>query len=238
MIHIAVCDDEPLAAETLSSWMAAFFRREGMAAEISPFSSGSALLQSGLTPDAVLLDVRMAPPDGFETAYTLRRRGFSGFLIFVTISREEVFRAFDVSAFDYLVKPLRREDFLHTMGRLVRALRAKGRQLLLVQRAGEQRLVPYGQILYGEAMDRKVYLHLTDGAVLDYYQRIESLEKELDDRFYRCHRSYLLNLEHLQACRPGQAQLTSGEVLPVSRLRREGLSAALVRHIGREGGGL
>jgi DNA-binding LytR/AlgR family response regulator len=67
--------------------------------------------------------------------------------------------------------------------------------------------------------------------VINYYEKLEVLETKLDSRFFRCHRSYLVNLQYLQSCRLGFAALSTGEEIPVSRLRREQLSAAVLQYM-------
>jgi len=89
--------------------------------------------------------------------------------------------------------------------------------------------------VYCEVINRKVYLYLKDGAVIDYYEQIDTLEKKLDRRFFRCHRSYLVNLQYLKSYKPCIASLITGQTIPVSRLRNDAFAAAVLRHM-KEGG--
>lgn len=230
-ITIAVCDDEPYMAEHLAERVSAFFACENQPVRVSCFPDGNSLLASpeALQADVLLLDIQMPPPDGLETARELRRRGFGGFLVFVTILRDTVFQAFEVRAFDYLVKPLRAEAFRRTMRRLLSALQEHRESRLFVQKNGAWYIVPFADICCCEVIDRKVYLHLKDSTVLDYYEKMETLEQKLDGRFFKCHRSYLVNLAYLESCRAGRAYLANGESVPVSRLRRGEFSAAVLR---------
>lgn len=56
---------------------------------------------------------------------------------------------------------------------------------------------------------------------------MQALEAELDDRFFRCHRSYLVNLGYVSSCRPDRILLTTGDSVPVSRLRDRALKESL-----------
>lgn len=232
-ISIAVCDDEPYMSEYLAEQVSAFFACENLPARISLFPDGNSLLSSAeaLRADVLLLDIQMPRPDGLETAKELRRRGFRGFLIFVTILRETVFEAFEVQAFDYLVKPPAPDAFQRTMRRLLSAHRKQQESRLFVQKGSAQHIVPFADICFCEVIDRKVYLHLKDSTVLDYYEKMETLEQRLDGRFFKCHRSYLVNLDCLKSCQNGRAYLANGESVPVSRLRGRQFSAAVLRHM-------
>jgi len=70
--------------------------------------------------------------------------------------------------------------------------------------------------------------------VSDYYDKLEDLERRVDRRFFKCHRSYLVNLDFVRGCRDGQVLLPGGGGIPVSRLRERDLTQALLRRM-REG---
>ena len=65
--------------------------------------------------------------------------------------------------------------------------------------------------------------------VQDALEKLEQLEQRVDSRFFRCHRSYLVNLAYIRGCHAGQVLLPQGEKIPVSRLRERDLSQALLR---------
>ena len=87
------------------------------------------------------------------------------------------------------------------------------------------------QILYCEVQGRKIYIHKNDGKIVDYYDKLEDMEQRLDRRFFRCHRSYLVNLEYVRGCNAGQVMLSQGDKIPVSRLRERDLTQALLRYM-------
>ncbi len=231
MIKIAICDDEIYMIEMLDEKITTFFEHKNMDIDIFHFSSGSVLLQSDEKMDIIFLDIQMDRLNGLETAKELRRRKYKGFLIFVTVFKEYVFDTFEVQAFDYLVKPLQTESFMRTMNRLFSAVRSENAGHLLIQRGDELDIVLFGEILYCEVINRKVYLHLKDARVLNYYEKIENLEKKLDERFFKCHRSYLVNLQYLKSYKKGRAYLTSGEEIPVSRLRSGEFSNSILQYM-------
>lgn len=231
MLHIAVCDDEAYMLELLEGMAADFFAGKNISAAFLRFSSGEELLSYNGPVDILFLDIQMKGMDGMETARRLRNHGFKGILIFITILQEMVFQSFEVGAYDYLVKPVERDAFENTMERLMTSMENPGETHLLVQKSGESSLLSFDEIVYCEVIDRKVYLHLRSSQVLDYYDRLEKLETKLDDRFFRCHRSYLINLQYIKSCKNGAACMEGGEEVPVSRLRSGALSAALLEYM-------
>lgn len=234
MIQCAVCDDEPYMAREIAGQLTAYLADRGISGgPTRHFSSGSELLACGDDFDVIFLDIQMAPPDGMETARRLRQRGSGALLIFVTVLREMVFDAFSVEAFDYLVKPIEPERFRHVMDRVMLRLRHDR----LVLRSGNAcEVIPLKDIAYCEVQGRKLYVHQRSGRVTDAYGRLEALTKAVDGRFFRCHRSYLVNLDFVRGCRDGLITLAQGEKIPVSRLRQEALLQALLLHMKGKGG--
>ncbi len=231
MIRVAVCDDEKYMAGAVKKMAADFFRAQNIETVIEVFLSGKELLKYEKTIDILFLDIQMKEMDGMETARILRRRGFKGYLIFITVLRETVFEAFEVQAYDYLVKPIEQSRFQKTMERVLASMQSAGEANLLVQRGYESRLVPFEQIIFCEIIDRKVYLHLTSFEIVDYYDRIENLETKLDGRFFRCHRSFLINLQYLRSYKNQTAYMEGGKQIPVSRLRSKEFSGVILRYM-------
>ncbi len=234
MISIAVCDDEKCISEKIGKMAKDFFNKKNIDISVVQYLSGEELLESGNGMDILFLDIGMQGMDGIETARRLRAQGYKGFLVFITVLREMVFQSFEVQPFDYLVKPVQGEYFDKTMERLFLAMQdrstpEKGR--LLVQKGYESNIISFRDIICCEVIDRKVYLYLESGEVVDYYDRIEDLEKKLDRRFFRCHRSYLINLDHLKSYRNNTAYMADGKEIPVSRLRSRGFSNVILQYM-------
>ena len=234
MINIAVCDDEKCMSEKIEKMAEDFFRKKNTDISVVEYSSGEELLKSNERIDILFLDIGMRGMDGIETARMLRAQGYNGFLIFITVLKEMVFQSFEVQPFDYLVKPVQREHFEKTMDRLFLSMQDRlspEKVNLLVQRGCESNIISFQDIICCEIIDRKVYLHLVSGEVIDYYDRIENLEKKLDGRFFRCHRSYLINLNHLKSYRNNTAYMADGEEIPVSRLRSKEFSKVILQYM-------
>lgn len=231
MIHIAVCDDEKYMSDAIRTMVYDFFRRKNMETVIWQFSGGKELLESDKTIDILFLDIQMKDMDGMETARILRGRKFKGFLIFITVLKEMVFDSFEVQAYDYLVKPIEKKQFEKTMERLFLSMQDSCEANLLIQKGYESSIIPFDDIVFCEIIDRKVYLHLASSETIDYYDRIENLESKLDGRFFRCHRSFLINLKYLKSYKNQTAYMENGTEIPVSRLRSKEFSSVILQYM-------
>lgn len=231
MITIAICDDEKYILDKLKRLAVGFFQRKKVEVKVIVFRSGEELLDYQQNIDILFLDIQMDGIDGMETARRLRNRNYRGYLIFITVLREMVFEAFVVQPYDYLLKPMKEEAFVKTMERLFASMQEERAASLLVQRGYESSLVPFGDIIFCEIIDRKIYLHLKTGEVIDYYDRLERLETKLDSRFYKCHRSYLINLNYLKSYKNGMAYMINDKAIPVSRLRGKEFSGVILNYM-------
>ena len=232
MINFAICDDEPFMVQEISNHLLQYMSEKKIASyHVYSFSSGHFLLESDCDFDVIFLDIQMEQPNGMETAKILRQRENNSLLIFVTVLKEYVFDAFEVEAYDYLVKPLDSNHFKRTMDRAIKALEQRAAKSIIVQRGTSYELILFAQIVYCEVQGRKIYIHQNDGKVIDYYDKLEDLEQRMDKRFFRCHRSYLVNLEYVRGCNTGRVLLSQGSEIPVSRLRERDLTQALLRYM-------
>ena len=231
MIRIAICDDEKHMSDHIRAMASDFFRKKNREIHFRIFLSGEELLSYDGQIDILFLDIQMKGMDGLETARKLREGQFRGFLIFITVLKEMVFQSFEVQAYDYLVKPVDEKQFGKTMERLFASMQNNNEDSLLVQKGYEGRIIREEEIVFCEVIDRKIYLNLASGEVVDYYERIENLETKLGSHFFRCHRSYLINLKHLKGYKNGTACMDNGKEIPVSRLRSKEFSGVVLQYM-------
>lgn len=225
-IRIAICDDE----QNIRSYLAALIRREDSSCRISEYASAEAYLAAGEDHDLLLLDIELGggagipgSMDGMALARRLRSLppDRQPLIIFVTGYESYVYQAFDVEAFQYLVKPVdegRFADVFRRAAEKLSLLEKQRRRTLLVQYAGASRVIPLENIRYVESRGHKLLLHLKEGTV-EYYGKIGELEQELGGQFARIHKGYLVNLRHVEEYARGQVTLTDGEKLVISKYK-------------------
>lgn len=231
MIKAAICDDEVYFVNELHCLIRKIFSEHHREIRITDFTTGGPLIKHSRDFDLIFLDVQMNDLNGFKTAELLRKNGFSGCLVFVTIMKNEVYKAFEYNAFDYLLKPLDEKHLRHTAKRFLSSFNNL-EKTLVVDKRNERRLIKTVEILYCEIINRKVELHLLNGEVIEYYEKISELETKLGSEFYKAHRSYLVNLRYISACSSNEITLENGAKIPLSRNRKTGLMNALIDDIG------
>lgn len=227
-----MCDDDPHMCAELGRRVEAYMAEQQEACLVRTCSSGTGVLDDP-TVDILFLDIQMPGLDGLETAKALRRAGSACAIVFTTILKEYVFAAFEVEASDYLVKPIDPARFRRTMDRVLRTLAQRDRRRLMIRRGEEILVVPHDKIVYCEIHGRSMSIHLEDGRIITYRQKIGVLEKELGDDFFRCHRGCIVHLGHIVSSACSTIAASDGSRIPISRLRERDLRFALARYIER-----
>lgn len=238
MIRTAICDDDSMTRAYLSSLVQA----QPCPCEIVEYASAAAYLADCRETDLLFLDIEMGPsggPDGMALAREIRGRtsGLQPVIIFVTGYERYVFDAFDVGAFQYLLKPVDEAKFAQVFARAAEQLQAaREPKALTLQSVGVSRTVPLDSIRYIESSNHKVVLHLRDGEC-SYYAKIRDLEHELQDRFFRIHKGYLVNLSYVAGYGRTEVSLTNGETLLLSKYKYQDFVKAYLRFL-KKGAGL
>ena len=238
MIRIAICDDE---APT-RAYLASLIRAQDCPCEVVEYASAGDCLADHRGIDLLFLDIELnaAGLDGMALARQIRAGNSAAqpVIIFVTGYERYVFDAFDVGAFQYLLKPVNEEKFAQVFARAVEQIAAnrenpqKGRVLTL-QSANTSKTVPLDSIYYIESSNHRVELHLKDGEFA-CYAKIGDLELELQDQFFRIHKGYLVNLSYVAGYSKTEVTLTNGVRLLLSKYKYQDFVKAYLHFLKKE----
>ena len=99
------------------------------------------------------------------------------------------------------------------MDKIIKSLQQRETKNIVVQRGTSCDVILLAEIVYFEVQGRKIYIHQRSGKITDYYDKLDDLEQRIDGRFFRCHRSYLVNIEYVRGCNAGQVILSQGDAL-------------------------
>jgi len=186
-------------------------------------------------PDIVFLDIEMPDISGIELARMLGKDS-RVMPIFITSHPEFAIEAYDIEAFDYLLKPLSAERFARCMHRLEEFYRlqrdaatfAKEQEsgCIVIKQGHEKMKVRVNDIVYLEAMKDYTRLVLTDGQYLVLTTLSAIQEKLPAEKFVRIHRSYIVNQEKVSSVKGNKVQVLKAE-LPVSKLYKDALKGML-----------
>ena len=237
-LRVLLVDDEELALERLERLLGGHADRVEVVGRARDGDEALARC-ADLGPDLLFLDIQMPGRDGFEVIEGLEEPPW---VVFCTAYDAYALKAFEACALDYLLKPVDPERLARTLERVERLrgsaappdVAAQLRRLAdrlqqpaprrLQARSGDRiRFVELDEVRYFRAADKYVEAHTYDETVL-LDQSLNRLEETLPaGRFARIHRSYLVNLDHLEEIERGLGGYSArvadaqGSRLPVSR---------------------
>jgi len=224
MIRALIVDDEPLAREGIRMRLEKEPDMEVIGECVNGREAVTVILRD--VPDLVFLDIQMPRLDGFGVIEAVGVRQMPH-VIFVTAYDEHALRAFEVSALDYLLKPVDGGRFFEALERarnrirgknleaisaqlhkMMAALQAERKYLerLSIKSAGKSggRITFLGvdEIDWIEAADNYVQVHAGRESHL-LHATMNSLEDRLDpNKFLRIHRSTIVNVERIKELHP------------------------------------
>ena len=229
-IKIAVCDDSHQQAQYIKSLAGKWANRNKIKVTIDMFESAegfkSARRESAKF-DIVLLDIEMGGQNGVELARELRKSGEKLCIIFVTGFADYMSEGYDVSALHYLMKPVKEDKLFEVLDRAVKTLTQNNKSLVLTV-DGETYRLPLSEIRYIEAQDHYVVIR----AVSQEYKtkmNLSEIEKSLDNGFFRCQRSFIVNLKFVYKITRTFIALDDMTEIPLSRNLYEAANQAVIR---------
>ena len=227
--RIAICDDEPFQSNYLKSLVMAWSEEKELDCSVKTFSSAESLLFHGCEEfDILLLDIEMAGMNGVELAKRVRERDETSVIIFVTGYSEYIAEGYDVQALNFLVKPIDRMKLFSVLDKAAKLL-SKNEKALSLEQKGETFIVPLREIRFLEVSGN--YVSVYAKSVFIVKKTLADLERQLDDRFVRTGRSFIVNLMYIRRITKTDVFLSTDERVPLSRGMYEAINRALIERM-------
>lgn len=228
--HISIVDDNESDIEYISSIVKGWAEENGHTPSLSAFPSAEAFLfqhESGQGFDILLLDIEMGNMNGVELAGKIRQNDENVQLIFITGFPDFIAEGYEVSALHYLMKPVLPEKLYAVLNRAASNL-SKVEKRLRVVHDRQTDLIPLSRILYVEAQKQYVLVH-TEEETFRMKASLSETENALDEFFFKCQRSFLVNLQYVARIKSGCVVMKNGEEVPISRGMAEKIGKEMIR---------
>lgn len=239
-MKIAVFEDNPSDAQNIRDICFQWGRSRRCTVKLWLFPSTKILddeLNDHQRYDFFFLDIMTSedPSAGFRLAERIRRSDNRTPVVFTTNSREYIESAFEISAFQYLLKPLDEEKVFRALDRGFREMIRQDEDAGEFNSQNKRLHLSYSRILYIESLARNHHaiLHMTDGAEHDIIISNMSfkafISEILPDQFAQCHKSYAVNLEYVTGYSKKSVSLSFEEQIPVGNDFYQNLVAGIIR---------
>ena len=231
--RVAVCDDDQAALGIIASSLKDIFAAHGIEASTSLFSSAVELSACMGTRrfDLLLLDIDMPELDGIEFARRLREQHDLVDIMYISNREDRVFDSLRMAPVGFIRKSRFLQDMSEVVGAYIEQRRSRQRRSTVVLRDGDAVYpIKIVEIVYIEGQRKQQMVHVEGRAEpIALSRTMADLEEELSgEGFMRIHKGYLLNYRYVQLIDAGEAVLTTGERLPVSRRKEREVKERLL----------
>lgn len=219
-MKIAICDDEQIFIDATCDILKKWSQKNYIVPEIHCFTNGDDLInaQQNNCMDLIILDVLMPLLNGIDTARELRNSNQSVPIIFLTSSRDFAVDSYEVNAFNYILKPIDENRFFSVLDKFLNSFEKNMETFTAHTQTGFCKL-QLEKVDYLEAQNKKVIVYLSNGTIIEIKELFSKCEDifTIEKGFFRCHRSYIVNLKRVEQFSKTQIITYNNNMLPISR---------------------
>lgn len=233
MLKIAVCEDEKDQRELIKDYLTKILDEINLSYEIITFSSGEELFDNYPNDvDIFVLDILMDEINGMDIARKVRKiDDKNAEIIFTTSLVDYIQEGYEVRAYRYLLKPLKYEDLKKHITSCINEITDKNKYILIDNKSSILK-IKVNEITYIEIKKRDMTIYTIRGNY-QIKSTMDKIEKDLESHnFYRCHKSFLVNMEYVDTIKQYTAKLENKEEVPISRHRFKDFKIKFFRSMG------
>lgn len=219
-MKIAICDDEEIFIDSTCAIVEQWAAKNNISPTLFRFTNGDDLIDAHQKErmDLIILDIIMPLFNGMDAAKELRDKGQMVPIIFLTTSREFAVDSYEVKAFNYLIKPVDAGKLSDVLDDFLKTLPLS--ENTFIARTGDGFLqIMVSDVDYLEAQNKQVLFHMSAGRMIAVHERFSKCAEvfSLENGFFRCHRSYIVNLSCVKQFSKSEITTSHHETIPISR---------------------
>lgn len=156
--------------------------------------------------------------NGIDTAKELRSENHNVPIVFLTSSREFAVESYEVKALNYLLKPVDESRMFDVLENFRKEYQKKDEYFTAKTQTGFSR-IKIKDIEYLEAQNKTVIVHLINSTTIEIRELFSKCENlfSIENGFFKCHRSYIVNMEYVEQFTKSQIITYNKENIPISR---------------------
>lgn len=216
-MRIAVCDDDAKYVDIIKEKLDSL-ENENIEMTVDCFTNQEKLIKRNLREryNLIYLDIEMDGKDGIEVARKIKEHSPLCIIIFVTNYADYVSNAFRVEAFQYLSKPIDDRIFKDEFKRAVKKYKSTNKVKLFKMKEGV-RSFNLDELITVESYYNSTTLKTVRGVFYTNYANLRKIRKViLDYDFIQLQAGYIVNMHYISTIRYREAQLITGQIVPVS----------------------
>jgi two-component system LytT family response regulator len=161
--------------------------------------------------DAIFLDINIPSLDGVLLAQNISKFARRPFIVFITARKEHAVEAFELEAFDYILKPWEESRIISMLNKLHHAWQQQNqsqagatRENATINLIKDERIIvtDINDIYYAEAHEKMTFVYTRRETYIMPINITEFCSRLPEGHFFRCHRSYCVNLSKIREIEP------------------------------------
>lgn len=221
-INIAICEDDEKQLQINKYYIEQWANLKKQQVDIVTYNSSENFLfdwRYDIEIDIVFLDIKMRAMSGMELAQHIRKINQEITIIFITGEADYVFQGYEVQALNFLLKPINKESVFKCLDTWFQKNMKQESNYLVIKKGKEIIRINYNEIYYFTSFDHYVDIHTING-VITFKEKMGNLEQKLpEERFCRCHRSYIVNVSFINQILKNEILLGNEMRIPISKSR-------------------
>ncbi|MCR8744028.1 LytR/AlgR family response regulator transcription factor [Romboutsia lituseburensis] len=232
MFKVVICEDCENSRELIKETLKEIQNNNKYTIKTIEFENGEELVNNyPENIDIFMLDIEMGKLSGMDVAREIRKRDNNTQIIFTTGNPSYLQEGYEVRAYRYLIKPFSVDELKQHVLACINDIKIKKSKNIVVQEKNNIYKIPIDEILYIEVYKKDITIH-TKNSEYQVKMSITNIEKELIQyNFFRCHRSYLVNLKKVDSLK-GNIIIIKNLEIPVSRYRLNEFKCRLAKSLG------
>lgn len=239
MMRVVIIDDEKNVRDLIRNILNDTCTGIVVVGEADGVGTGLKVLYN-TRPDLLLLDIKMADGTGFDLMAQYKGQPFR--VVFITAYEEYAIQAIKLSAVDYILKPISPRDLKIAIEKAEHLIATEHElkiktllgnlntipfeeKKIVIRTHDKLYYVPVGDIIYAESDSSYSKFYLIDKTSIVVSRTLKEFEEILTGyRFYRPHKSYLINLKHIRAFDKtdgGSIVMSDHTVIPISDKKKD-----------------
>jgi DNA-binding LytR/AlgR family response regulator len=219
MIRVAICDDSEFMRKETDKALFDYCMEKDVDYTAKQFESGESLLKEVTDFDLIFLDYQFENKgkDGMSIARDIRKINAEVTIIFLSSYTSIVYDTFEVAAFRFLVKPIDKEKLYSAMDDYYNSLNSEN--TLAIKAEGINHYLKESQISYVEGNGKKSIIHcINKDDAIECNETLSAIEERVSPKlFFRCHKSFLVNMKYIDSFSHTDVILQDGESVMISR---------------------
>ncbi len=230
-MRIAICDDNKVYIDEAKTQIDKWLSLSDISSQILIFDNGGDLITENKRKpiDIIFLDIVMPLLNGIDTAKEIREFDDKTKIIFLTSAEEFAVASYKVEASDYLLKPVDYAELSKALYKVTQELK-KTQSSIVIHTTGGYKKVYLNEIEYAEAAHKGTTISLISGITLKSVDPLYIFEQQLsiEAGFFKCHRSYIVNLFNIDTYSQSEVKTKTGRRVPIARTAQKDFREAYV----------